>query len=134
MSVNFNPIVIDNNTQPTNVRPINVRPINVRPDFMSPKPISPKRKLEMTSKRTFSEAFEDDQEEEHYGQKIGDKFFDSNIGHGVSQAAVDSVIEDFRVDFNNILRRERDCESKYDIKEIVEWCDFYRNNRNLFNV
>jgi hypothetical protein len=81
------------------------------------------------SKRTFSQAFEEDEEEEHYGQKIGDKFFETNIGHGV---AVDSVIEDFLG--NEMLRRERDCEEKYDVEEILEWCDFYRNNRNLFNV
>jgi hypothetical protein len=112
------------------------RPVTVRPYFMTPKPISPSRKHSMSgSKRTFSLAFEDDKEEEHYGQKIDDKFFETNIGHSVSQEAADSVIADFRSDFANVLlRRERDCESKYDVDELIEWCDFYSKNRNLFNV
>ena len=127
-----------------------------RPDFMTPKPISSNEALPLVSllgKRTFSDAFEE--EEEHYGQKIGETFFETNIGHGVFsplqeqeqqeqeeeqgqkaniQQAVDSVIQDFRHDFNNSLRRERDCESKYDVEEILAWCDYYLNNRNLFNV
>jgi len=125
-----------------------------RPDFMTPKPISSNEALPLVSllgKRTFSDAFEGE-EEEHYGQKIDDTFFETNIGHGVFsplqeqekeqeqgqkaniQQAVDSVIQDFRHDFNNSLRRERDCESKYDVEEILAWCDYYLNNRNLFNV
>lgn len=115
----------------------------VRPDFMTPKPTSPKHRHSVSgSKRTFSQAFDEDEEEEHYGQKIGTEFFATNIGHGVVQAGhnvvqgvTDSVIEDFRMDFGNeMLRRERDCEDKYDVDELLEWCDFYRNNRNLFNV
>ena len=142
-----------------------------RPDFMTPKPVSNNEALPLVSllgKRAFNDAFEE--EEEQYGQKIGETFFETNIGHGVfspvdqekeeqeqdqdqekeqwqktnvDQAnvdqtnvdqAVDSVIQDFRLDFNNSLRRERDCESKYDVEEILAWCDYYLNNRNLFNV
>jgi len=104
---------------------------------MTPKPTSPKRRHSMSgSKRNFSQAFEDDEEEEHYGQKIGDKFFETNIGHSVvqsghnsvTQSFTDSVIEDFLG--NEMLRYEE----KYDVDELLEWCDFYRNNRNLFNV
>ena len=151
-----------------------------RPDFMTPKPVSNNEALPLVSllgKRAFNDAFEE--EEEQYGQKIGETFFETNIGHGVFspvdqekeeqeqdqdqekqeqdqekeqdhqekeqwqktnvdqanvQQAVDSVIQDFRLDFNNGLRRERDCESKYDVEEILAWCDYYLNNRNLFNV
>jgi hypothetical protein len=77
-------------------------------------------------KRTFSQAFEDDKEEEHYGQKIDEKFFETNIGHSVSQPA---TFADFRLNFG-----KRDCEGKYNVDEIIEWCDFYSKNRNLFNV
>ena len=92
----------------------------------------PTQSSSVLKKRTFSQAFEHDKEEEHYGQQIGEKFFESNIGHSVSQAATFAV---FRTDFVNIMqRRERDCEGKYDVEEIIEWCDFYSKNRNLFNV
>jgi CRISPR/Cas system-associated endoribonuclease Cas2 len=136
----------------------------IRPEFMSPKPISPKRKrplavrqnssLDSTlGKRDFIIAFGDDAEEQRYGQKIQDSFFKTNIGHGVFtntkseekpiiaeqkpitiQEITDSVIQEFRTDFNGILRRERDTESKYDMEELLEWVDYYRKNRNLFNV
>ena len=91
----------------------------------------PTQSSSVLKKRTFSQAFEDDKEEEHYGQKIDEKFFETNIGHSVSQAA---TFADFRLHFGNVLRRERDCEGKYDVDEIIEWCDFYSKNRNLFNV
>ena len=119
---------------------------NERPAFMSPKPTSPKRSPlpSALGKRDFIIAFGDDAEEQRYGQKIDGDFFATNVGHGVFsakseqkplvQAATDSVIEDFRAEFFGVQRRERDSESKYDIDEIIEWCDYYRNNRNLFNV
>jgi len=133
-----------------------------RPDFMTPTPVSPKRRSfgELDSsrmKRTFSQAFQNDKEEEHYGQEIGDTFFVSNIGHcvidvqeemeeqqeqeqreredrkNVFQQAADNVCQDFRSELGN-LRRVRDCESKYDVEEIIAWCDYYLKNRNMFNV
>jgi hypothetical protein len=133
-----------------------------RPEFMSPNPISPKRKpilrtldvrptspLDSTlGKRDFIIAFGDDAEEQRYGKKIDCNFFATNVGHGVfspqaeekpvtvqqMQEVTDSVIQEFRTDFGNILRRHRDTESKYDVDELVEWCEYYINNRNLFNV
>jgi hypothetical protein len=131
-----------------------------RPAFMSPKPTSPKRlkpsavrptsPLEsVLGKRDFIIAFGDDAEEQRYGQKIEGDFFATNVGHGVFspitaekkgftaeelQAATDSVILDFRAEFTSVQRRERDSESKYDVDELLEWCEYYRNNRNLFNV
>ena len=128
-------------------RPINVSsPIhNTRPRFMSPKPIRSTSPLpSVLGKRDFIIAFGDDAEEQRYGQKIDGDFFATNVGHGVfsakseqkplAQAATDSVILDFRTEFAGFQRRERDSESKYDIDEIIEWCEYYRNNRNLFNV
>jgi hypothetical protein len=112
---------------------------------MSPKPSSPKNILRplatsVLGKRDYIIAFGDDAEEERYGQKIESNFFATNIGHGAFspveklQAATDSVIQDFRAEFTGIQRRERDSESKYDVDEILEWCEYYCKNRNLFNV
>ena len=42
--------------------------------------------------------------------------------------------KDLNVNVNDILRRERDCEEKYDSEELLEWCTYYLKNRNLFNV
>ena len=146
----------------------NLLKMSSRPDFMTPTPVSPKRRsfndlVSSRMKRTFSQAFQNDKEEEHYGQEIGNTFFVSNIGHcvidvqedmeqreqreqrerereqqeehrkNVFQEAADNVCQDFRSELGN-LRRERDCESKYDVEEIIAWCDYYLKNRNIFNV
>jgi len=130
---------------------------NKRSKFISPKPVLKPLAVRPTSpltsalgKRDFIIAFDDDAEEQRYGQKIESNFFATNTGHGVfspikaeeepviavqkMQAAADSVIQDFRADLSGFLRRQRDSESKYDIEELFTWCEFYRNNRNLFNV
>lgn len=112
---------------------------------------------------------ENDFEEQRYGQKIDSNFFCKNTGHGVFstnvsntstneastssvkntnltahqiQVATNSAIEDFRIDFSEMIRRERellcrerDCNDKYNITETIETgSEFYRNNANLFNV
>ena len=147
----------------TGFRPIEVfSPIHsIRPRCMSPnhkKPIlrplavRPTSPLEsVLGKRDYIIAFEDDAEEQRYGQKIEGNYFVTNTGHGVFspiekkqpnagltaevlQAATDSVIQDFRAEFASIQRRERDSESKYEVDELIAWCEYYRNNRNLFNV
>ena len=41
---------------------------------------------------------------------------------------------DFTAEFLNVPRRQRDCEEKYDVEELLGWCNYYLNNRNLFNV
>jgi len=130
----------------------------VRPSFMEPKPVSPKRStlnklfgksnkffnqsnkffnqsnkfskpvlkrradeknnIELVAgKRSYEEAFPDSFEDERYNQHIASDFFTNNVGH--------SVVEG---------RRERDSESKYDPEEILQWCQYYLANRNLFNV
>ena len=128
----------------------------IRKRFMSPKPSSTRKPIlrplatsplpSVLGKRDYIVAFGDDADEQRYGQKIEDDFFVCNVGQGVFspiaaekkgftaeelQAATDSVIQDFRAEFAS---RERDSESKYDVDEILEWCEYYRNNRNLFNV
>jgi hypothetical protein len=130
------------------------KPVAVRPASSSPLPSA-------LGKRDFIIAFGDDAEEQRYGQKIEGDFFATNVGHGVfspveqkpsapapasattpasgltaeqMHAAADSVIQDFRADLSGLLRRERDSESKYDVDEILAWCEYYKNNRNLFNV
>lgn len=123
-----------------------------RKPILKPSAVRPASSLPLESvlgKRDFIIAFGDDAEEQRYGQKIEGDFFATNVGHGVFspveqkppaltaevlQAATDSVIQDFRADFAGILRRERDTESKYDVDELLEWCEYYRKNRNLFNV
>ena len=140
------------------------RPEFMSPNPISPKrkpilrtlAVRPTSPLDSTlGKRDFIIAFGDDAEEQRYGQKIDCNFFATNVGHGVFslqaeekpaaatatgfteerlQEVTDSVIQEFRTDFGNILRRQRDTESKYDVDELVEWCEYYINNRNLFNV
>ena len=140
------------------------RPRFMSPKPTSPKPLKPLAVRQTSplpselgtselGKRDFIIAFGDDAEEQRYGQKIEGDFFATNVGHGVFspikaeqkppasgltaevlQAATDSVIQDFRADFAGILRRERDSESKYDVNELLEWCEYYCKNRNLFNV
>ena len=130
-----------------------------RKPVLKPLAVRPTSPLEsVLGKRDFIVAFGDDAQEQRYGQKIEGNFFATNTGHGVfspiekkppapataapasgltaevMQAAVDSVIQDFRADFAGILRRERDSESKYDVDELLAWCEYYKNNRNLFNV
>ena len=117
-------------------------PVNpdARPTFMEPKPVSPKRRrpilkrrmpqtdthiVSILGKRKLSEESGDD---ERYGQHIGNDFFAINVGHDVVQEHV------WEETIQREGRRERDSESKYDPEEIIQWCEFYLANRNMFNV
>ena len=130
----------------------------IRPGVMSPRSLSPATYQESETesesvsceKRNFSKAFNDENEEHRYGQKISETFFESNIGHCVVvvnekvqeddvkkradefQNATDNVIHDFNMDFSDKFKYKKP--EEIDVQEIIEWCEFYRKNRNLFNV
>ena len=111
-----------------------------RPDFFTPAPVSPKkfvfgpnfpgpfkmrretnwRCVSILGKRKHNDAFEDESDDERYGQHIGQDFFAINVGHGVLPKD-DSWDEYIRQEG----RRERDSESKYDPEEVLNWCYQY---------
>ena len=126
-----------------------------RPAFMTPEPVSPKkftgfvfgsnknafppkpvlRRQSKVSSVLGKRKFEDN-DDERYGQHIGDKFFKFNVGHAVRPA---SPTPDNWEDqsWNEYVqkegRRERDSESKYDPEEIMQWCFKYlaeKQNQN----
>jgi hypothetical protein len=78
-------------------------------------------------KRKFNDAFHEQTfDDARYGQHIDINFFQANIGHSVPQKQIS----------------EKDIERKDDVKifsnkeeeDILKWCEYYRANRNLFNV
>ena len=84
-------------------------------------------------KRKFQDAFIDE-DDERYGQHIGEKFFKNNVGHNVRPTSPNpNNWEDNS--WNEYIqkegRRERDSESKYDPEEILEWCYRYLANKNI---
>ena len=128
-----------------------------RPAFMTPEPVSPKKftgfvfgsnknafppkpvlrrqskVLSILGKRKFGDGFEDN-DDERYGQHIGDKFFKFNVAHAVRPA---SPSPDNWEDqsWNEYVqkegKRERDSESKYDPEEIMQWCFKYLAEKNI---
>jgi len=128
-----------------------------RPSFMTPEPVSPKKatfvfgpnfppppKLvrqtncdcgSILGKRKHNFVFEDN-DDERYGQHIGDKFFKINVGHAVRPASpTPDKWEDPDREWNEYIqkegRRERDSESKYDPEEIMQWCFKYLAEKNI---
>ena len=98
-----------------------------RPIFMSPKPVSPKRMphVSILGKRKFNDAFENETfDDTRYGQHITCDFFNRNIGHCVIQAE------------QSLPKKETGSKTftYQEEQEILEWCDYYRTNMNLFNV
>jgi hypothetical protein len=81
-------------------------------------------------KRKYSRAFAPDTgannyDDARYGQHIGDKFFTTNYGHGVYISDTARLMSTFAARTGGIIYTER---------EMTEWREFYRANRNLFNV
>ena len=83
--------------------------------------------VSILGKRKFNDAFHEKTfDDSRYGQHIDTNFFQANIGHSVSQKQ----------------SSEKDIERKEVVKtfsykeeqEILDWCEYYRANRNLFNV
>ena len=128
-----------------------------RPAFMTPEPVSPKKfkgfvfgsnknafppkpvlrrqskVLSILGKRKFGDGFEDN-DDERYGQHIGDKFFKINVGHAVRPASPNPDNWEDQ-SWNEYVqkegRRERDSESKYDPEEIMQWCFKYLSEKNI---
>ncbi len=69
-------------------------------------------------KRKFHDAFESETfDDSRYGQHISSDFFDKNVGHNSIQ-----------------ISEERKIFTLSQEKEILEWCEYYLANKNLFNV
>jgi hypothetical protein len=79
------------------------------------------------SKRKYSRAFTaNNYDDARYGQHIGDAFFTTNYGHGVYISDTARLMSTFAARTGGgIIYTER---------EMNEWREFYRANRNLFNV
>ena len=78
----------------------------------SPVPVS------TLGKRKFHDAFESETfDDSRYGQHISSDFFDKNVGHNSIQ-----------------ISEERKIFTLSQEKEILEWCEYYLANKNLFNV
>lgn len=88
------------------------------------------------SKRNFDDAFYlSTYDDNRYGQHISDDFFKNNTGHDVLQEMNPMKSnENIKKDELNQERGKRDSETKYDPDELIQWCEYYLANRNLFNV
>jgi hypothetical protein len=81
------------------------------------------------SKRKYSRAFASDSyDTARYGQHIGENFFATNYGHGVYISDVARILSTFAA------RNPIPGGAMYNENEVLEWREFYRENRNLFNV
>ena len=86
--------------------------------------------VSILGKRKFNDAFDSNTfDDARYGQNIDTDFFNKNVGHSVSQVSENKVPK------NNIERKDdENISSHEDELEILKWCEYYRANRNLFNV
>jgi hypothetical protein len=78
-------------------------------------------------KRKYSRAFATNSyDDARYGQHISDTFFATNYGHGVYISDTARLMSTFAARTGGgVIYTER---------EMHEWREFYRANRNLFNV
>lgn len=78
-------------------------------------------------KRKYSRAFATNSyEDARYGQHISDAFFTTNYGHGVYISDTARLMSTFAARTGGGVI--------YTQREMNEWREFYRANRNLFNV
>jgi hypothetical protein len=88
--------------------------LNTQRETVAPKPTVA---VSILGKRTFSDSFEKDTfEDERYGQHISNDFFVANIGH---LAKNNSKYEPIK---------------RFSELNILEWIEYYKKNRHLFNV
>ena len=121
-----------------NSEELNIKVAEIRPDFMTPKPVSPKRArancVSILGKRKHGESFNSASfDEERYGQQIDNTFFQHNVGHSVVQEAATGAIGDFRIMMASLFH-DGSKDSRLGASEIIELCEFYLKNKNLFNV
>lgn len=70
--------------------------------------------VSILGKRNFNDAFENTTfDDARYGQNISTDFFKKNVGHDVIQSNTKAFTYE-------------------EEQEILQWCDYYRANRNLF--
>jgi len=80
--------------------------------------------VSLLGKRKFNDAFDEVvYENERYNQHIASDFFDKNTGH--------NVYVPYDLEEGEIYEEHA---TSYNEKEILEWIEFYKNNRNLFRV
>ena len=78
-------------------------------------------------KRKYSRAFaSENYDDARYGQHLGDAFFTTNYGHGVYISDTARLMSTFAARTGGGVI--------YTQREMNEWREFYRANRNLFNV
>lgn len=78
-------------------------------------------------KRKYSRAFSTNSyDDARYGQHISDAFFTTNYGHGVYISDTARLMSTFAARTGGGVI--------YTQREMNEWREFYRANRNLFNV
>ena len=78
-------------------------------------------------KRKYSRAFaSNNYDDARYGQHISDAFFTTNYGHGVYISDTARLMSTFAARTGGGVI--------YTQREMNEWREFYRANRNLFNV
>jgi len=82
-------------------------------------------------KRKYSRAFSTNSgansyDDARYGQHISDAFFTTNYGHGVYISDTARLMSTFAARTGGAVI--------YTQREMNEWREFYRANRNLFNV
>ena len=72
--------------------------------------------VSILGKRKFNHAFESESfDDDRYGQHITSDFFDKNVGHDVIQSKQKTYTFE-------------------EEQEILQWCEYYLANKNLFNV
>ena len=103
--------------------------LEIRPEPLHTLPNGTETVDVIGSKRKYSRAFASDSyDTARYGQHIGENFFATNYGHGVYISDVARILSTFAA------RNPIPGGAMYNENEVLEWRDFYRANRNLFNV
>ncbi|NDH06137.1 hypothetical protein EBX93_09455 [bacterium] len=103
--------------------------LEIRPEPLHTLPNGTETVDVIGSKRKYSRAFASDSyDTARYGQHIGENFFATNYGHGVYISDVARILSTFAA------RNPIPGGAMYNENEVLEWREFYRENRNLFNV
>jgi hypothetical protein len=103
--------------------------LEIRPEPLHALPNGTETVDVIGSKRKYSRAFASDSyDTARYGQHIGENFFATNYGHGVYISDVARILSTFAA------RNPIPGGAMYNENEVLEWREFYRTNRNLFNV
>lgn len=103
--------------------------LEIRPEPLHALPNGTETVDVIGSKRKYSRAFASDSyDTARYGQHIGENFFATNYGHGVYISDVARILSTFAA------RNPIPGGAMYNENEVLEWREFYRENRNLFNV